>query len=1234
MMDRFEHLSDAQLEQFGTATTGSSGQATSSPGNVAGSSADAVGPAGNAVGPLTDAEIERHLEDCPECRTRLLQHQRLHFAPLVDPSVKSEPSPGCPSNETLQNLAAGLPVAPADPAQLVQHAAECDHCGPLLKQYTEIFSDDLSPEDVALLSQLKTSTPEWQSATVAKMQAAAGGKPQVATASARAQESVSATGQQPAKSAKPTTGSADSTGAKLFRFPSLKWVLIPAAAAACAVIAFSVWWTQRDTPEKVEKLLAQAYTEQRTMEMRWPGAAYAPLKVQRAGDGTQPLGSKSLLKAELAIREDLEKPSPSAAVLRTKGEAALLRFDFRSAIESFESAFREAPESTALLHDLALAHYQAAEYGDQQFRQEEYARALEYMSTALKQDPNNLTILFNRAILNEKLDFLSQSAADWERLLQLERDQSWRAEAERKLDEVHRRQRSFHSNISDNRAPPDAEMLPQTERNILPLLSHLDKADLAFRRASSNADQLLSLNQDPFLQDLLSSARGAQFKSAATDLARASLSNTEGRPEEAYAAAETASREFQRAASDAGIAAALFEEAYSLQFQSKPQPCIQAARASFKIAKTHQYHWLEVQSAIEQATCLNMIGRIQEAREICDTALQIASEHHFRGLYERALLLRSAIEQDTGEIAGALNDVHLGLNAYFNGGLSDVRAYSFYDLLTEVAKKSDLRYVRLAAALEQATFLDKNPNLEVVASARLNIARIALEADEPQIAEQQSQVALQLVYKLPRTTSVEWRIIEGDIGIALAQLADPKKRSSALETLLRSSSALDKIQNRLVEEDFFTALAEIYIATGNRESSERALRRAIAAAENEQMSLSSIKAALAWREHNQKPYRLLTRLLFENNQSRQALSVWEHFKTLPFLAKARNRTPFSVPYLSDYGVENGISEQPRSTATTITYALVPNGVLIWSTGPNGEFSREIAVPPNLLRRLSTRFLEECSKPKSPLSELRADANGLYEWLIAPIEQNLPPHGDIHIRPDGILEILPWEALVDNSGRYLAQQHSVVVELTFSRQPRDLIVGNDESVLVVAPPGLPGNSAEITAIRTSFKNVTVLRDFGAINEAVKRELPRYSIFHFVGHATQQADGPSLILADGLFHPSKQLTDRPTKPHAREPLLAVLSACGTAREGYDTQLPTVLVAEFLASGTSTVLASRWSVDSVSTADFMSSLYKGLQGKSLTHVLAAARTEIANKPATYHPYYWAAFGYFEDGPNQGAR
>jgi anti-sigma factor ChrR (cupin superfamily) len=156
----FEHLSSAQLEQYG---------------------------AGSYTATSDDARaIEAHLEDCANCRSRLLEHHRAQFALLADSPRKAPskegstdrdlanmpsghcPSTGGPSEDDLRNLAAGL-FAPDKAIAMTHHVANCSHCAPILSAFIEDFSDDLTDEETATLSVLESSSTDWPKKLVRKL---------------------------------------------------------------------------------------------------------------------------------------------------------------------------------------------------------------------------------------------------------------------------------------------------------------------------------------------------------------------------------------------------------------------------------------------------------------------------------------------------------------------------------------------------------------------------------------------------------------------------------------------------------------------------------------------------------------------------------------------------------------------------------------------------------------------------------------------------------------------------------------------------------------------------------------------------------------------------------------------------------------------------------------------------------------------------------------------------------
>ncbi|HXO38864.1 MAG TPA: hypothetical protein VN872_09500, partial [Candidatus Acidoferrum sp.] len=285
---------------------------------------------------LDDQRVEAHLADCPSCRKRLLDFHRTHFALLVgpaDPQLRTASTPECPSVDDLRQLAAGLfPETVA--SKLAQHAATCDHCGPLLRTFTEDFSDDFTPEEQAALAKLQSSTAAWQKNTARQMLEAGG-----ASAVSAAEIGGSAMSKTVKSDKKPSAGRQISPVPDRKPF-FWKWALVPATAAIaagtviiCGVVGFGIWYARRDTPEKVEKLQAQVYTDQRKLEMRYPGAKYADFRQTRSGESESRLNTPAALsRAAEQISGHLQKEPDNPKWLMLSARLDLLDWGYKAAL--------------------------------------------------------------------------------------------------------------------------------------------------------------------------------------------------------------------------------------------------------------------------------------------------------------------------------------------------------------------------------------------------------------------------------------------------------------------------------------------------------------------------------------------------------------------------------------------------------------------------------------------------------------------------------------------------------------------------------------------------------------------------------------------------------------------------------------------------------------------------------------------------------------------------------------
>jgi hypothetical protein len=429
--EQSEHLSSAQIENYGNRASGAG------PDTAQGDERQRIDHQSNDDLSMNDQRVEAHLADCASCRNRVLDFHRRRFALLAqperagsassspglansrlaeerptdsaladskfanskypaDPQVRTAPTPECPSSDALRQLAAGL-TPDALAAKLTQHAATCDHCGPLLRTFTEDFSDDFTPEEQAALANLRSSSAKWQKTTARKMLEAGGVKTIVEH--------------------------------KPFFW---KWVLIPATAAVVAVaaITFPIYLAQRDTPEKAEKLLAQAYTEQRTMEMRWPGAKWGPVRVTRGAEDSRFAKPAALLKAERIVNQHQSADSRDVQWLRAAAQAEILKRNPAAAISSLNQALKSQLASVLLRLDLAIAYEQQGEIS---LDSRNYAEAIEQLNHVLETEPENLTALFNRALVYERMKLIDKAIADWQIFLQKETDPGWSGDARKRL---------------------------------------------------------------------------------------------------------------------------------------------------------------------------------------------------------------------------------------------------------------------------------------------------------------------------------------------------------------------------------------------------------------------------------------------------------------------------------------------------------------------------------------------------------------------------------------------------------------------------------------------------------------------------------------------------------------------------------------------------------------------------------------------------------------------------------
>jgi len=287
-----------------------------------------------------------------------------------------------------------------------------------------------------------------------------------------------------------------------------------------------------------------------------------------------------------------------------------------------------------------------------------------------------------------------------------------------------------------------------------------------------------------------------------------------------------------------------------------------------------------------------------------------------------------------------------------------------------------------------------------------------------------------------------------------------------------------------------------------------------------------------------------------------------------------------------------------------------------------------------------------------------EAESLERILLQPINEARAASNLIIVR-DGILYLLPFEALIQPDGKYLLESHTIsyapsastlyMLERTaIRRRPSHTLLavggvpyGEDAALnrlaslegLVNGPlSDLPGSKDEIDAATKAIPgfHAVVLTDKNATEEAFKSaDLANSEIIHLAVHGfanVRHPDRAALLLLSDAKAQEDGILQASEIAHLRlSATLVVLSACDTAvgrlqgEEGIAN-----LSRAFILAGARAVVSTLWSVDDTFSLFVMKRFYAGLStGETVSLALRNAKLEVLHTfGERAAPYAWASY------------
>ncbi len=329
--------------------------------------------------------------------------------------------------------------------------------------------------------------------------------------------------------------------------------------------------------------------------------------------------------------------------------------------------------------------------------------------------------------------------------------------------------------------------------------------------------------------------------------------------------------------------------------------------------------------------------------------------------------------------------------------------------------------------------------------------------------------------------------------------------------------------------------------------------------------------------------------------------------------------------------------------------------------PNGDIKAKDLGEAKPIEDKLIYFRDNLADAQTPLPQLQKSARQLDETLMQPIRQLLGNTKTILLSPDAALNLIPFEALVDENNQYLVENYHI----TYLTSGRDLLrlkdkFASQQSPLIVADPfygkagekvaltrsidlseftfpGLPGTEQEAKAIKNLLRQATVLTGSQATENAVK-QVKKPNILHIATHGFFKPESNVLenpLLRSGLVLAGVTIGQsagddgvltalETTNLNLVGTKLVVLSACDTGKGDIKIgQGVYGLRRALVIAGSESQLISLWKVSDDATKDLMVAYYGRLQkGEGRSEALRQIQLGMLKGEKQKHPFYWASF------------
>jgi CHAT domain-containing protein len=951
--------------------------------------------------------------------------------------------------------------------------------------------------------------------------------------------------------------------------------------AIVALIILSVgigtWRVMFYQPQVEKGLVAlnQAYREQRPLEARITGLAYAPFVVSRGNQPEKFDYRERDRSASLLLGAASDNPTPTT--IHALGRFYMTQREFDKAVNQFETALKSSPDNAQLHADLGAALLEQAKLlpdGDQGgSRMEKLAESLEHLTIALRLNPSLPEAMFNQALCLENMMLPEQARQAWQSYLALDSQSRWAVEAQRHLQEISERR---------DLPPTPSELL---ERFFAAFRARDEMR--AWRVLSENREMITRKMIPPQLaHDYIRQPVNDQNKSAQESLrALVFAGELEGRRGGDHYTAELASYYAASSAARRRLLAEAIKEldaGYELCLETKYGEALRRFESARQIFDEAGDMWEARVADYWIAYCLTQAGRITESKALLSAVAEFGERHGYKWLHAQAagwLAVNyatlnehsSAIKysQQSLTLAEAIHDTYQMQKALMNLG-------TLYASLRQPRLSLGCHYGSLALASQSnATPRQSWRNFTYTAGAlfafkyyaaaaaftneALHLART--EFKDPSLAYLQYLNLAQIYSKLRQFNEA---VEQADIGLRIARSvqdvqASQKPLGNALlkqadiwrdagdcgQAVAHYDQAISIYGNMEFDLYRYAAYKGRLLcerALGEDDAVRRDLPILLGLFERSRAQIREEQNRNSFFDSEQGVYDIAVEYeygrenytgAFNYAEAAHARSLLDAIQSGAHVGGTAARPEVSFQKVSSPADLESLRQQMPPQLQVVMYTALPTKLLIWSISREhfSVFQKEVRA--DALEADVNQYVNSLMTQRTGLNRASVELGvKLFDTLIGGVLKVRP--GDrVCIIPDKFLYRLPFSALISpDSEKYLVEDWtlfyapSLNVLLHCSEESRMkaqdaqnevLSIGNPTFDRRAHPDLLPLRAAEKEAreIAKLYEHPSCLVGRDARKSSVMREMDSAEVVHFAGHYTVDESSPLLsrmLLAD--------------------------------------------------------------------------------------------------------------------------